>query len=532
MKGEAAISIGTQAVADELALELTLSRWNAEKLVYTAVGLCLESPDILNALTTGDIDLPKAEIIQDYAHTLITASRNDDPDGADPEQLARDLKDKLLKAAKDKTSSQVKKTAEDELIRVNPAAAERRHATKRTRRHMQLIPDMDSMCYLSVYLPADQGVKIMAALNALAEASWVEGDTRTAQQASVDILYDLVMTALATFGGTDAEHHCCHPDHQHDHTTTHTTGTDADADADADADSGAGSDAGSHSRATNESESEPDLDPEARSSSRPDPSSGRAPSGQSKPPQAEPPSPEPRTPEPSAPPAPNTGQPTAPVRSLRPKATTEVLLTISAETLTGASDDPALLGGYGPIIASMARDVAATGTWRCALTNGTHGTLDGLGTSTYTPNYEPTQRLRRHIIARDTHCRWPGCTRPARRCDHEHVQPYSTGGATCECNNEALCHHHHRLKHETGFTVEFSTNPEHPPGTIVFTSPAGRQRISYPDPLQNPSTAGKPTPSGPDQAAPGYGPHPEPNQHRPKPPARRKPRPDPGPPPF
>ena len=35
--------------------------------------------------------------------------------------------------------------------------------------------------------------------------------------------------------------------------------------------------------------------------------------------------------------------------------------------------------------------------------------------------------LTRHIHARDQHCRFPGCTRPATTCDLDHVTPYPHG---------------------------------------------------------------------------------------------------------
>ena len=501
--GEAAISIGAQAVADELALELTLSRWNAEKLVFTAVGLCLEAPEILNALTHGDLDLARAEVILDYTHSLITATQNDDPDGADPHQLARDLQDTLLKAAKTKTTSELKKTAEDTLIRINPAAAERRHATKRTRRHLRLIPDTDGMCWVSAYLPADQGVKIFAALKALAEASWTDNDPRTLDQASVDALYDIILTALHTYGGTDVEHHCTHPDHHHNHTTTdrmpgedpgsagHQPGGAGPSRRRRETGAsgrtrpkGAAGQQERDSRCDRAGESdrtgqedwvgEPDRacrhragwEDEVRQRSHPS-SEDRCGSSDTATgsdglhldePQPTEVRPEPTEPERCDRPdleqrhLPETARATngseAPARTgrfRRPKADTQVLLTISADTLTGATDDPGHLGGYGPVVASMARTVAATGTWRCALVDATHGTLAGLGTSTYSPKYAPTAQLRRHLIARDSHCRWPGCTRPARRCDVDHVRPYDNGGPTCECNCELLCPHHHRL---------------------------------------------------------------------------------------
>jgi hypothetical protein len=164
-----------------------------------------------------------------------------------------------------------------------------------------------------------------------------------------------------------------------------------------------------------------------------------------------------------------------------------VLITISASTLTGEDDQPGYLQGHGPIVASMARQVATTGTWRCAVVDDTHGTLLGLGISTYTPNYKPTERLRRHLFARDRACRIPGCNAPAELCDIDHCTPWP-GGATCECSTECLCGNHHRMKHETGFTLTPSTNPQDPPGTLIWTTPAGHQYPCYPSVLQDPPT--------------------------------------------
>jgi hypothetical protein len=177
---------------------------------------------------------------------------------------------------------------------------------------------------------------------------------------------------------------------------------------------------------------------------------------------------------------------------LRPDA--QVRITISAETLLGLDDNPAFLDGFGPVIASMGRDVAATGTWRCAIVDGRHGTLNGLGTSTFTPAYTPSVKLRRHLSARDRTCRYPGCNRPADRSDFDHSTRYPEG-VTCECNGQMLCGHHHRLKHETGFDIRLSADPKDPPGTVIVTTPAGRVIRTTPDPLDpNIAAFNEPTP--------------------------------------
>ena len=166
--------------------------------------------------------------------------------------------------------------------------------------------------------------------------------------------------------------------------------------------------------------------------------------------------------------------PVTPVR--RPP---EVLVTVSLDTLLGLTEDPGHLAGYGPVVADLAREVAARGTWRCAVIDGTHGTLLGLGRATYTPDYRPGQPLADHIAARDRTCTFPGCHQPAHRCDNDHRTPHPDG-PTCECNLAALCRHHHRLKHQAGFHVHASTEPTHPPGSLTWTTRTGREYLRPP----------------------------------------------------
>ena len=173
----------------------------------------------------------------------------------------------------------------------------------------------------------------------------------------------------------------------------------------------------------------------------------------------------------------------------------------------------------------MARDIAATGTWRCAITDPTHATLLGLGTGTYTPTYHPTQRLRRFLQSRDRVCRVPGCNTPAELCDIDHRTPWLHNGPTCECNTECLCKTHHKMKHECGVTLTPSTNPNHPPGTLIWTTPAGHGFPSYPPQLADPDPVlptepDPPPPAGPDTNQPPNPPntHPlNPNNNQPKP---------------
>jgi hypothetical protein len=57
-------------------------------------------------------------------------------------------------------------------------------------------------------------------------------------------------------------------------------------------------------------------------------------------------------------------------------------------------------------------------------------------------------QLRKGLESRDRHCRWPGCTRPARWCEAHHLIPWTRGGATNQQNLLLLCWRHHVQVHE------------------------------------------------------------------------------------
>jgi hypothetical protein len=142
-----------------------------------------------------------------------------------------------------------------------------------------------------------------------------------------------------------------------------------------------------------------------------------------------------------------------------------VHVTVAASTLLGLDQHPGDLDGYGPIPAAMARAIAfdPTGRWRRLLTDDCGRLLD-YGRTTYSP----PQPLADHVIARDRTCRFPGCRRPARRCEIDHQHAWNDGGTTTDSNCECLCPRHHHLKHETGWQVT-----GHPADELTWTSPTG-----------------------------------------------------------
>jgi hypothetical protein len=154
-----------------------------------------------------------------------------------------------------------------------------------------------------------------------------------------------------------------------------------------------------------------------------------------------------------------------------------IQVTVSLRTLLGLSDEPADLDGD-PIPASMARRLAAdpTGTWRRLITDG-RGRLLDYGRRTY----KPPADLRDLVVNRDRTCRFPGCTRPARRADLDHHRDWALGGTTSQHNLGALCERHHQLKHEAGWRIRIGAD-----GETIWTSPTGHRYVrdaeTYPGP--------------------------------------------------
>ncbi len=89
--------------------------------------------------------------------------------------------------------------------------------------------------------------------------------------------------------------------------------------------------------------------------------------------------------------------------------------------------------------------------------------------------YQPSRSLQHLIWARTPTCAAPGCRKPAARCDLDHTIPYDRGGRTCECNLAPLCRHHHRCKQTDGWQLE-----QPAPGVMQWITPAGRRYLSAP----------------------------------------------------
>ena len=142
-----------------------------------------------------------------------------------------------------------------------------------------------------------------------------------------------------------------------------------------------------------------------------------------------------------------------------------VNITMDLPTALGLAENPAMLSDYGPIPASIARELAADGKWRRFVVEPVSGALMDFGRETY----EPPQVLREFLLARDRICRFPGCRRPGHLTDIDHSQSWESGGETNPTNLGLLCRRHHRMKTHGGWKIE-----SHADGSCTWTSPQGK----------------------------------------------------------
>jgi hypothetical protein len=88
------------------------------------------------------------------------------------------------------------------------------------------------------------------------------------------------------------------------------------------------------------------------------------------------------------------------------------------------------------------------------------------------------------LVARDQHCRFPGCDRPSHWCDGHHVVWVSRNGPTNLGNLVMLCSRHHHLLHQPGWDATLALD-----GIFTVTFPNGRVRTSHPPGWRQPLLA-------------------------------------------
>ncbi|WP_330183896.1 HNH endonuclease [Nocardia sp. NBC_01503] len=200
---------------------------------------------------------------------------------------------------------------------------------------------------------------------------------------------------------------------------------------------------------------------------------------------------------------------------------------VSAETLAGLQDNPALLAAFGAIDPELARKIAQYANFDIipaaapvAVDDAASGSAADAAPGTAASaapaepevaaeqRYRPGVRLAGRVRALDGACRAPGCGVPAMATDLDHQDRFDhrdpeNGGRTTESNLGCRCRRHHRLKtladngangwqvvHHSDRRVEWRS----PTGGTITTSPEGAKFLFPRIPIPVVTAGGVPEP--------------------------------------
>lgn len=398
------------STVEEIGGILTISSGAASAFVAQSRRVCA-LPPVMDALSTGSLSWQQARIFADETEALdhpaaaALVEHFLDPDAPDP---ARGC------PAPELVPARLRARLRGWRERRHPESIEKRHRKSAADRRVEFTPDRDGMAWIAAYLPADQALAILNDLTATARSLQGPNEPRTLTQLkSDDFARRLLTNRTATIP------------------TTVSLQREGDAQEDL---LGLATLVGSDEPAANFGS----FDTVANSD-RPD--------------QAE---------------AVLSGTTTDPEAGKGPTPRADVLVTVPYFALLGLTDEPADLDGYGPIPASMARQLLAGGaeSFRRVLLDPSDGTPLEIGRT----SYRLSKAMKKALQLRDGRCVFPGFNNNSLDNDTDHLLAWQHGGTTGISNLAQLCPKHHRLKHNSGWEPTASTRDE-PPG---WTSPTGR----------------------------------------------------------
>ncbi|MCC9196536.1 DUF222 domain-containing protein [Arthrobacter sp. zg-Y820] len=403
--------------AEEAATILGVPTGTGKALMSQAGDLCTRNTATLQALESGQISYGHAETLVEQCAGVVPAELP----GFEAE---------LLGMAAGQTRTQFRVKAQRLREQYYPETIVQRQLTAFEQRTVWVRPEPDGMSWLSALLPAEKAQAIFTQLSVAARGEQAAGDTRTVDQLRTDILTDLL-------GGHD--HEC----------------------RDECSNGGGGRGKGSKGSRGGRNAGGAGAGAKRGKGRRKGSGSGREASSGAK--------------------GSGSGKGAGSCRiGHGPRARTEILVVINAETLFGADDQPAELNGYGPISPVTARRMAREAAkWTPVERDPETEEILRVGKRRKVPD-----GLKRVLRVRDGTCRFPGCRTNAVISEIDHTKPWAQGGLTDHDNLEHLCRRHHMFKSE-GFWKARQPRP----GVIEWTSPGGRCYRTEPDLTLSPETS-------------------------------------------
>jgi len=147
----------------------------------------------------------------------------------------------------------------------------------------------------------------------------------------------------------------------------------------------------------------------------------------------------------------------------------EVVLHVDQDLVSDDHTLAATLGDGTRVSAETLRRVACDGGLVVAV-SGAQGQVLDIGRRTRAI----PSAIRRAMVLRDRHCRFPGCANRAFLHGH-HVQHWMHGGRTSLDNLLTLCSFHHRQVHEGGFELRVTNS-----GDVDAFAPSGKRLAAVP----------------------------------------------------
>ncbi|MQA87560.1 MAG: DUF222 domain-containing protein [Streptosporangiales bacterium] len=414
------------AVADEVALALTLTVGSAGCWVVLAEDLATRLSDTHRALAEGRIDLPRARVISDGLASL--------DDG-----LARRVEQRVLAKAGEQTTGKLRALVRQLVAEADPGAARQRRRNAEEQRRLEVWDTPDGATDLAGRdLPTAAATAAFNKIHAIAQALAADGDTRGIDQIRADLFLDLLRgRPLPEAARTPTSYA---PGH--------------------------------------------------RSSGAPAPSSGAPapPSNAPTPPSNAFASDTHTAPEKAQGRMDEAAVGAAMATSRVADAIADAVAAAISQQLSGLRALPGLAQlradrrGGTAMLAQAAADRIAEAIaelklrWCDALAEHGDGWRAADRTGHGHDGYRPPAAMRRLVQDRDGRCMFPTCRRPATQSDLDHSVPFDKGGTTCPCNLAPLCRRHHQVKQDHRWRV---LQPW--PGIIVWITPAGKWYIARPD---------------------------------------------------
>ena len=148
----------------------------------------------------------------------------------------------------------------------------------------------------------------------------------------------------------------------------------------------------------------------------------------------------------------------------------QIQVTSSLETLLGLAGAPAAEMEFSLPVSSRTIERLACDSSIARVLLDSESVVIDVGRSKRVVS-EPGKRA---LQARDGHCRWPRCDRPASRSAAHHVVHWIHGGSTDLDNLILLCHRHHWMVHEGNWQLVRGDDGRMLtiPPTVTFGPPA------------------------------------------------------------